>query len=136
MEFIIIVVSVVLAALIAVAVAAIREVQLVTAEFHGVCDELLLADEREREADAIIADYSEMIDSLISERECLQADNEGLREHVARHHREAEEMAALMTVQGCAEFSGERQAMSHRLYGRQSDVTARRGRRDRERFYR
>ena len=113
-----------------------REHEIVCDAFDAVCDEA--SELRFRLANAYdwLADYSEMIDALIDERAALAADLVGTTAECRRRRLENDEMRSLMFVQGVTEFSGDKQAMSHRLYGRQSDVRARRGKRDRKREYR
>lgn len=113
-----------------------REYEILADAFDAVCDECSELGFRLTDAHEWLADYSEMVDALIAEREALAADLNGTTDECRRLRLENDELRALMGVQGVTQFSGDKQAMSHRLYGRQSDVLARRGRRDRKREYR
>ena len=92
--------------------------------------------ERDRLHEAAFDRWGGELLVLIDERAALAADLAGTTDECRRLRLENDEMRSLLFVQGVPEFSGDKQAMSHRLYGRQSDVRARRGKRDRKREYR
>lgn len=106
-----------------------REHELVCDAFDAVCDECSELGFRLTDAHEWLADYSEMIDALVSEREALAADLNGTTSELRR-------LRELLESEGQVQYSGEWQAMRRRLFSGQSDVPARRGKRDRSREYR
>ena len=138
----------------------VREYVVLADAFDAVCDECSELRFRLDDSHSWLADMSEMVDALIDEREALTSDLNGTTAECRRWESAYESMSdqafgllddlvdlrqeladaqreiACLKADSEVQFSGERQAMGRRLYGRQSDVLARRGRRDRSRYYR